>query len=76
MLSFYPPALRRDAARHGPKSLAFDLGVLVLTAVLIAASMWFVVGNASTAGNASREEAWKQSSGHAKWQAPFHPGPA
>ena len=50
MLSFYPPALRRDEARHGVKSLAFDLLVLVLTIVLITVSVWTFAGNGPAKG--------------------------
>ena len=45
MLLFDAPAPSRDAARLGVKSLAFDLVVLVLAAVLIVASVWTVAGN-------------------------------
>ena len=50
MLFFHPPTLRRDAARHGVKSLAFDIVVLVLAAALIAASLWSVAGHGSAKG--------------------------
>ena len=50
MLSFYPAALRRDAARTGVKSLAFDLVVPVLAAVLATASVWAVAGNGPVLG--------------------------
>ncbi len=63
MLPFHPSAAGRDAPRPGGKRLALDLAVLVLTAVLMATSVWFGAGNGTTTGNAPREQAQKQGIG-------------
>jgi hypothetical protein len=74
MLPFHPPALRRDPPPDEAKSLTFDLLILVLTAILITASLCFFAGNGSTTGDDSREQTPKQSIENAKPYAPAHPG--
>jgi hypothetical protein len=73
MLSFLPPNLRRDAARHPVNSLAFDLVFLALTAVLITASLWSVAGNGSAN---RRDQAAHQGVEDARPHTPAHPGRA
>lgn len=70
MLSFYPLALRRDAARHPVKSLALDLVVLVLAVVLTGASVWAVAGNGPVGG---LDKAAHQGVEDARPHAPAHP---
>ena len=74
MLPFHPPALRRVPPPDEVKSLTFDLLLLVLTAILITASLWFFAGNGSTTGEDAHEQTRKQRIENAKPYAPAHPG--